>query len=662
MENVEFLVGDAKEKLQELPADHAQTAITSPPYFGLRDYEKENQIGLEESIDDFIENLCNIIDETGRVLRLDGTFWLNMGDTYHTGNIESGDIKPKDQCLVPHRVAIELQRRGWYVRSTVIWHRTTAPPESVKDRPTNAHEYFFLLSQNRKYFYDHFAVKEPMKTGAEGSLKNKRDVWPIPGASFGGDHFACVDEETEILTKDGWKAYNEVSTKNKVATFNTKTEKLEYQFPNNIHRYHYDGELVKIENNWVDQFVTPNHRVLKKSKRCPRRSDGSRYLKLDEDWEYEEAQNLKARSGLRIPNSGKYNGDLELSKEKAELLGWIITEGIVNRSKSIRIYQSKSANPEKVSRIRMLLQEASQNFKERTRFRETKLGSQLECHFALNKTMNDNSWVWEWLKEDLTPKWNLLHVSQECLKAVYEGIVKGDGYKREDGRHSFIQHDKYTREWFVVLATHLGKRVTHTPEKKTVYVTHQNYSNIHSSYFNEVVGGEEYKGVVWCPETPNTNFVARRNKKVFITGNTFPVELVEDPIKASTSKKGQCAECGAPIKRTIEKEGVAYKDAGNRKRAEAPGSEITKGHNSVFQEGVIQSEKTSGWKPTCDCDTEETEPQVVLDPFCGSGTTGIGALKHGRRFVGIDLNEEFIDIAKERIQNHEDVPANHSFW
>ena len=333
LKNVDFLIGDAKEKLQELPADHVQTAITSPPYFGLRDYEKENQIGLEESIDDFVENLCNIINETGRVLRSDGTFWLNMGDTYHTGNIESGDIKPKDQCLVPHRVAIELQRRGWYVRSTVIWYRTTAPPESVKDRPTNAHEYFFLLSQSKKYFYDHFAIKEPMKTGAGGSLKNKRDVWPVPGASFGGDHFAVM-----------------------------------------------------------------------------------------------------------------------------------------------------------------------------------------------------------------------------------------------------------------------------------------------------------------------------------------PLKLVEDPIKASTSKKGQCADCGAPIKRTIERGGVAYKDAGNRKRAEAPGSKITKGHNSVFQEGVIQNEKTSGWEPTCDCDTEETEPQVVLDPFCGSGTTGIAALKHGRKFVGIDLNEEFVDIAKERIQNHEDVPANHSFW
>ena len=362
LKNATFLEGDAGERLRDLPAETVQTAVTSPPYWGLRDYGESGQIGLEENVNDFIHNLCDILDEVGRVLRPDGTLWLNMGDSYFGGGRAQGKtpeadegemqesntgsyvdppdwsnasdvLKPKDQCLVPHRTVIELQERGWYLRSTVVWHKKTAMPESVKDRPTNAHEYFFLLSKNEQYFYDHFAIKEPMVTGGEGSLKNKRDVWSLSGGSFSGEHFA-----------------------------------------------------------------------------------------------------------------------------------------------------------------------------------------------------------------------------------------------------------------------------------------------------------------------------------------TFPKDLVEPPILASTSEKGQCAECGTPIKRIVEKGDVAYEDAGDRKRADAPGSEISKGHNSVFQEGVIFDEQTAGWERQCDCDTDETEPQIVLDPFQGSGTTGIVAMKHGRRFVGIDLSEKFINIAKERIRNDEDVPVNHTFW
>jgi len=362
LDHATFLCGDAGERLTDLPAESVQTAITSPPYWGLRDYGTEGQIGLEDNVNNFIGNLCDILDEVGRVLRSDGTLWLNLGDSYFGGgraqgktpaadngriqesnegsyvdppdwNNASDVLKTKDQCLIPHRVAIELQERGWYLRSTVVWHKTSAMPESVKDRPTNAHEYLFLLVKNQQYFYDHFAIKEPMVTGGEGSMKNKRDVWSISGAGYDGAHFAV-----------------------------------------------------------------------------------------------------------------------------------------------------------------------------------------------------------------------------------------------------------------------------------------------------------------------------------------FPTELIEPPVLASTSERGQCAECGSPIRRVVEKGDIAYKDAGNRKRAQAPGSEISEGHNSVFQEGTIYEEKTAGWKRTCECDTTDTEPQIVLDPFCGSGTTGIVALKHGRRFVGVDLNEDFIEIAKDRIRNHEDVTTNHSFW
>ena len=658
LEHVTFHCGSAKERLQNIEAESIQCCITSPPYWGLRDYDAEGQLGLEPTPKEYIEDLVEVFGEVRRVLRPDGTLWLNLGDSYLNKSID-GYEKQKDLVGIPWRVATALQKDGWYLRSDIIWRKLGTMPSSIKDRPTPSHEYIFLLTKDRKYYYDHEAIKEPVSSSAaqkfspEGKpKKSKRDVWEVSTGASDFGHFACVDEKTEILTKSGWQTHKNLSKENKIATFHTNSETIHYHKPYSIHKYEYSGEMYRIKNKWIDQLVTPNHRVLLKYRR-------SGYKDKDDEWNYQRADSLRPHSGIMIPNSGKYGGNLKLSKEKAELLGWIITEGSVNRHKSIKMWQSKSANPEKVDRIRTLLQKSSQNFKEHTRSRQTEYGKSTECNFALNKTMNDNSWIWEWLKEDLTPKWKLLHVSQECLRALYEGIVEGDGHKREDGRHSFIQHDKYTREWFVVLATHLGKRVTHTPQKKTVYVTHQNYSNIHSSYFNKVVVEEEYEGVVWCPETPNTNFIAKRNDKIFVTGNTFPLDLIEPCVKAGTSAFGQCKNCGAPYKRVLEENKVKRK---REERFTESKFQNAGGRRGCSQDHLGTTSETIGWESTCECGGEETERQTVLDPFAGASTTGIAALKHDRKFVGVEINPDYIELSKDRIREHEEVPANHSFW
>ena len=250
--SVTILVGDCIEKMRTLPECSVNTCITSPPYFGLRDYGHEGQIGLEDTPEAFVSRLVEVFREVRRVLRDDGTLWLNLGDSYASsppGNSTKGvsaksglngvngasgkyretldaghatkrdtsklpGIKPKDLIGIPWRVAFALQADGWYLRQDIIWHKPNPMPESVKDRCTKAHEYVFLLSKSPRYYFDVEAIKEPAVKGAAGSTfhagktgahqmgrastaersedgtRNRRSVWTVTTKPFKGAHFA----------------------------------------------------------------------------------------------------------------------------------------------------------------------------------------------------------------------------------------------------------------------------------------------------------------------------------------------------------------------------------------------------------------------------------------------------------------------------------------
>jgi site-specific DNA-methyltransferase (cytosine-N4-specific) len=194
--------GDALAVLERLPSSSVQCIVTSPPYWGLRDYNIPDQIGLEPTLPQFINRLRTIFGEARRVLRDDGVLWLNIGDGYTSGNRgwRAPDkknparamsvrpdtpvgMKPKDLHGIPWRLAFALQDDGWYLRADVIWNKPNAMPESVKDRPTRAHEYLFMLTKAERYFYDRDAVVEP-------NGRNLRSVWNINTQSFAGAHFA----------------------------------------------------------------------------------------------------------------------------------------------------------------------------------------------------------------------------------------------------------------------------------------------------------------------------------------------------------------------------------------------------------------------------------------------------------------------------------------
>lgn len=258
----QILCGDALEVLRTLPDESAYCCVTSPPYWGLRDYGIEGQVGLEPTPEEYVAKLVEVFREVRRVLRGDGTLWLNLGDTYNSApgwgrggghrldggkprfrpgaaradgkvsfrsprnrdGVHAPGLKPKDLMGIPWRVAFALQADGWWLRSDIIWHKPNAMPESVRDRPTKAHEYIFLLAKSERYYYDQDAIREPQseesiaraqrgnwrgKPGLKRAYlgnpprgltrqssrpvnrgRNKRTVWTVPTRPFKGAHFA----------------------------------------------------------------------------------------------------------------------------------------------------------------------------------------------------------------------------------------------------------------------------------------------------------------------------------------------------------------------------------------------------------------------------------------------------------------------------------------
>lgn len=247
MNRIEF--GDCREIMKRWAYEgiKVQTCITSPPYFGLRDYGHEGQIGLEATVDEYVAAIVDVFKHVKDLLADNGTLWLNLGDSYYNyrpgkgqslvkqtvsntnqdlpqscarrGNKQAG-LKEKDLIGIPWRVAFALQADGWYLRQDIIWHKPNPMPESVRDRCTKNHEYIFLLTKKPKYYFDNEAIKEPVKedwgtrdrsdgkyhnegsgltphSGLEKSyeMANKRSVWTVTTKPFTGAHFAVYPPE-----------------------------------------------------------------------------------------------------------------------------------------------------------------------------------------------------------------------------------------------------------------------------------------------------------------------------------------------------------------------------------------------------------------------------------------------------------------------------------
>ncbi len=245
---IDFLQGDVFDKLKELDDSSIDCVVTSPPYWGLRDYGVPGQLGLEPTYQEHIQNIVELFKAMKPKLKNSATIWLNYGDSYAAttngtkakdiknddrGFVDKpfstiqGSIKPKDLVMIPNRIAIALQEDGWWIRSEIIWHKPNPMPESIKDRPTNCHEKIWLITKSKKYYYDLDAIKEPTKhpkakanwtskqrierakslnrnpVGNEINgkkyngqfLKNKRNVWTVTTKPFKEAHFATFPKD-----------------------------------------------------------------------------------------------------------------------------------------------------------------------------------------------------------------------------------------------------------------------------------------------------------------------------------------------------------------------------------------------------------------------------------------------------------------------------------
>lgn len=725
---------DALAHLMMMDDESVHCAITSPPYFGLRDYKVDGQIGLEKTPEEYVGKMVEIFHELKRVLRNDGTFWLNIGDSYASapcdsfnggsdifkgrdlsghstsGNIDKSKIegiKQKDMLGIPWLLAFALRADGWYIRADLPWLKRNSMPSSVTDRPASSIEHVFLFSKSRKYYYDHIATMQPssesynkdkrprgvIRQKVNENTKYDRDdpqykkqdnvgnntytgfnaryedsgtglrfmrdsdfffrTWQgllhnedgepmalvVNPRGYKGAHFACVDTETECLTISGWKRHDQLRAGDDIFTYNMKTGNLELQPLQGIVSYRYAGNLISVFGRSTNMLMTPNHRCVVTTR--DKKVNGGRHPA-----KIVEAANLKG--GMKFPVAAPLSFEPYCSfyrKEFYEMLGWVMSEGYFKDTGSIGITQSLSVNPEKCERISWLLKELGMPHRMYTRTRPYKEKQSVECEWHIT------GWARAKIRQILPDKYRIpesfLLLPDECVDAFLEGFVGGDGHVRPDERITITQKEKQPLDIIQAMYIRMGRSCILSQRGNgqwSAFITNAKDRCFKDSTGSLVDKEYPYDGLVWCPTVANGTWVARRGGRPFITGNCFPIQLVEPMILAGTSEKGVCPECGSPWKRiskvdrgkireTQSIKGGIYNDQGNfaTKR---------------FDNGATV--ETIDWQPTCAHNLPPI-PATILDPFAGSSATGVACRWHNQNYIGIELNPEYCKLGEQRI-------------
>ena len=577
------------------------------------------QYGLEPSYKNYIEHTLLWAKEAFRVLKDDGVFFLNIGDSYQTqsgvnagknpekyanlsmnaitNHIKQQDLPNKCRMLIPERIAIALIDEGWTLRNHIIWYKPNGMPESSKDRFSKKWESIFMFVKNEKYYFDLDAIREPHKIESikrdkfgykvspmQGRYqvdwekrkgtpdqqfcnpkgKNPGDVWQINTQPSSEKHYACVTPDTEILTIKGWKKYTDIEWYKSsphhilVATYNLQKQVIEYQPLSYLKEYDFIGELIKVGNSSLDILMTPNHRnIIKKQ-------TGEEVVVL--------AEELAHMDKIRVHAPVIYPENNGIGKTLAELIGFIIAEGHYKKGEYIEIYQQEGKA--QTDRIDYLLSKLEIPYTKHSRNRidrDRKLVTWFlrKCPLVM------------WILQNVPPKkltQFLVSLPLEEIKSLFDGLIAGDGHiRKDDGRVCFAQKDKETQGWFQILAMRLGYHSV--ASGINVFLTHKQFIGIRNTNGNgKAINKIKYSGKVWCPKTPNGTWIARRNGRIFITGNTWPEKLVERMLLCSTKVN-----------------------------------------------------------------------DTILDPFCGSGTTLKVAVKNNRNALGIDLG--YSDIQERKLNN-----------
>ena len=625
-----------------------------------------------------------LADRKNKVLNADGQ------------RMQQGDGWPlaKSLCGIPQLLQIALAyginpltgqpspAGKWRVRNMVAWCRPNPAVGALGDKYRPATSYMTIATRATDRYFDLDAVRVPAsqntnarnakgvdvkqrtaKTAPDGNRSTLADVnnpenatrppydhvglmdgesdlfledgWLVSTESYSGSHYACVDADTEALTPDGWRRHDLLTDGSLIAAYDPDSDAIRWQ-PATFHRYPFDGELVAFNQRETVQRLTPNHRVLHLTGRGnmdTRRAD-------------------EAVPSWRVPLAAQFDvqGVGGPGVEMAALLGWYITEGSESSANTTRIYQSDTANPQHVARIRSLLDAVNADYDERRRVRP--VGASLSPRESTEVTFVVRGVVARWLIDHAPSKrltgeplgWS----DAEC-NALLDALIDGDGHTRPDSRRQFVQKDKETIDNVQALVCRLGSRSTLSAREDggwSLTIGRRRWASLRGTNGeSKAIERKRYVGTVWCPAVESTYWLARRSGRPFITGNTWPRKLLDRPILAMCPQK-VCTVCGEPSRRIVGE--PTYQAGGKRVSPHVWESGIAGGlgaHTAKKDGGVSRSAETLGWT---DCGHDAWRRGVVLDPFGGSGTTGQVAAEHGRDAILIDLDSRNVDLARER--------------
>jgi len=332
----------------------------------------------------------------------------------------------------------------------------------------------------------------------------------------------CVSEDTEILTENGWKKYNELEIEEKVFSYNLNTKKIEIDNIQRINVYTYNGNLNHIKNNSLDYILTSNHNIIINV-------DKGKMIRNKTYDNFVGWKSMKFEKWLTFsPNrrswhllSGKTKGHLSIGKQKASLLGWIMTDGHISQQKDVTISQSLSANKSKCKIIEKTLIKSGLKFTKHIQKQKINIFNGNLYQMVIFRILKkDTKWIYDWINENNSPKYKILKLKQTELKEVYNSMMLGDGSKKE-----FCDQDIKKLNFFQALCLCIGYRATIKINggKFRTYISNRDYCCLYKRNISKI----KYKGVIWCPTTKTGTWIAKRNGKAFITGNSFSIAYLK---------------------------------------------------------------------------------------------------------------------------------------